>query len=352
MRIAQFELLPRPLRAIGALIEAAILLYGLGVTAYLVARLLTGERWAWVAFANNFVPWWALGALAAAALALFSTYRWPLIALQVPALIAFLALYGPLILPHSLAAETGGNPGAALRVATYNTLSVRSDPVRVVETVAALDADLVGLQELGPRHADRMAGRLAAEYPYQALHPLLPVHGVGLLSRYPIRETEVIRLLPDSMLSLRAVVEVDGAPVTVFVTHPSPPRNAFSPLTYDSTRRDREIGILLDDHLNGIAGPLIVMGDFNMTDQSDTYRAVDDRLDDAFRQAGRGMGFTYPATLKPALRVVAGLVRIDYIWHDAHFTALDAWPGPDGGTSDHRPVVAELAWAGTETGDR
>lgn len=352
MRLTQLESLPRPVRAIGTLVEAAILLYGLGVTGYLVARVATGERWAWVAFANNFVPWWALGALIAAALALFSPRRWPLIALLAPAIVAFVVLYGPLIVPRSLAAEGGGNPGAPLRVATYNTLSIRSNPARVVDAVAALDADLVGLQELGPRHADLLAGRLGADYPYQSLHPLLPVHGVGLLSRHPIREAEVIRLLPESMLSLRAVVEIDGSPVTVFVTHPSPPVNAFSPLTYDSTRRDREIGVLLADHLDGIAGPLIVVGDFNMTDQSDTYRAVDARLDDAFRAAGRGMGFTYPATLKGALRIVGGLVRIDYIWHNAHFTALDAWPGPDGGTSDHRPVVAELAWTDMETREK
>ena len=344
MRTIQFDSLPRSIQVIWAFIQAAIVLYGLGVSGYLAARLAVGERWAWVAFANNLMPWWALGGLAAAGLALFSTHRWPLIALQIPGIAAFLVLYGSLILPHALAAGTGGNPHPPLRVATYNTLSVRSDPARVVDVIAGLSADLVGLQELGPRHADLLAERLGAQYPYQALHPLLPVHGVGLLSRYPIREAEAIRLLPDSMLSLRAVVEVDGAPVAVFVVHPRPPANAFSPLTYNSVLRDREINLLLDDHLGGVTGPLIVMGDFNMTDQSDIYRAVSARLDDAFRRAGRGLGFTYPAPHKPARRIVAGLVRIDYIWHNAHFTALDAWPGQDSGTSDHRPVVAELAW--------
>jgi vancomycin resistance protein VanJ len=344
MKPTQLESFSRPMRAIRILAEAAILLYGLGANAYLVARITTGERWSWVAFANNFVPWWALGALAAAVLALFSTRRWPLIALQVPVIVVFVAVYGPLILPHPSALGAGSDPDGTLRVATYNTLSIDSDPARVVETVAALDADLVGLQELGPYHTDLLIEQLSAEYPYRSLHPQLPVHGVGLLSRYPIREAEVIRLLPDSMLSLRAVVEIEGRPVTVVVTHPSPPRNAFSPLTYDATRRDREIGILLADHLDGIAGPLIVMGDFNMTDQSDTYRAVAAQFEDAFREAGRGMGFTFPATRNPALRIVGGLVRIDYVWHNAHFTALDAWPGPDGGTSDHRPMVAELAW--------
>jgi len=51
------------------LIQAGMLLYGLAMTVYLLARLATGERWKWVALADNFVPWWALGGLAAAGIA-------------------------------------------------------------------------------------------------------------------------------------------------------------------------------------------------------------------------------------------------------------------------------------------
>ncbi|RPI95550.1 MAG: hypothetical protein EHM39_11715, partial [Chloroflexi bacterium] len=62
----------RWLRAAGHLIQAAILCYGLAITAYLLARLAVGERWNWIAFANNFIPWWALGNVVVSGIALFA----------------------------------------------------------------------------------------------------------------------------------------------------------------------------------------------------------------------------------------------------------------------------------------
>jgi hypothetical protein len=37
------------------------------------------------------------------------------------------------------------------------------------------------------------------------------------------------------------------------------------------------------------------------------------------------------------------LVWVDYVWYSASFYATRAWVGPDAG-SDHRPVLAQLAW--------
>ena len=36
------------------------------------------------------------------------------------------------------------------------------------------------------------------------------------------------------------------------------------------------------------------------------------------------------------------MLRLDYIWHDDHFRALNAEKGPSGLGSDHLPVVADL----------
>lgn len=322
------------------LILAFILLYGLGVTGYWAARLIVGEHWGWIAFANNFVPWWALGGLIAGGIAAFSRWRWRLIALQGPGLIAFLVAYGPLLLPHSPAAVASGTP--LLTVATYNIIASTSDPQRVLEVTAGLEADVIGLQEVGPVHAALLEQTLIDEYPYQVLYPKLPVHGVGLLSRYPILSQELIPPFPDSMLYLRATLDVNGESITVYVVHPPPPRQFISPLTYDDSRRDAEIAILKDDYLAHETGPVIVLGDFNMTDQSDAYRLMDDGFDDAFRTAGWGLGFTFPDKIRASIRIIPRLIRIDYIWYNACFAASGVEVGSDGGTSDHRPVVAQI----------
>jgi hypothetical protein len=106
------------LRGVWFLIQAGIVLYGLLVIGYLLARLLVGERWNLVAFANNFVPWMAGLGLALGLIALFSRYRWLLIAMQVPGIVTFLVLYGDLLVPEASQAQHGNGP--ELTVATYN----------------------------------------------------------------------------------------------------------------------------------------------------------------------------------------------------------------------------------------
>ena len=327
-------------RAAWILAQVGIALYGATVCGLLVARFTAGEQWMWVAFANNFWPWWTLGGLALAVPGLLSRWRGLLVALQVPGVVMFITAYGGLLLPHSLDAA----PHApSLTVAAYNVFSLKSDPARVAQTVAALDADVIGLEELGPDHAARLQDELSERYPYQALHPLKGVRGVGLLSRYPILEEHTFRPLPDSMLHLRTVLDIDGMHVTVIVAHPRPPANSAMPLAYDDSTRNTEIALLHDQVLAQETGPLIVIGDFNSTDQSDAYRVLDATLDDAFRVAGRGLGFTWPANRE----LLPRLIRIDYIWYDATFAATEARTGPTSGTSDHLPVIARLTWQHT-----
>jgi vancomycin resistance protein VanJ len=322
------------------LVQAGILVYGLAVTGYLLARLTVGERWNWIAYANNFIPWWALGNTILGGIALISGRRWLLIACQLPGIIAFLALYGELLLPRNTPAEATAR--APITVAIYNILSSTSDPARVKAVITSLDADVIGLVEVGPAHTQFLATELADQYPYQALHPSSPFHGVGLLSRYPIVQENIFLPFVDSMSYLHTVLNIGGQHVTVYVVHPARPSDVISPFTYDDERRDAEITILCDDYLAYETGPLIVLGDFNMSDQSNAYRQVDDLLDDAFRQVGQGMGFTFPDALSWSVPHLPLLVRIDYVWHNDDFRARDAFVAEDSGTSDHRPVVARL----------
>ena len=332
---------PAILRVIWKLTLAASLLYGLAITGYLLMRIAVGERWNWIAFANNFVPWWALGNAVLIVIVLFSRERWLLVACQLPGIVAFVILYGGLLLPRDHPAEATG--GSTFTAATYNVISLASDPQRVRAEIAALDADIVGLEELGPVHAQVFAADLAALYPYQVTYPNPQVAGVGLLSRYPITEEMMFRPLPDLMYCLRAVVDVDGAPVTVYVVHPRPPQQVTSPFTYDDAMRNAEIAVLVNDYLAHESGPLIVLGDFNMTDQSDAYRQMDARLHDAFREAGRGMGFTFPVSIRSTIRLFPPLLRIDYIWHSDQISVRAISVADDSGSSDHYPVVARLA---------
>lgn len=72
------------------------------------------------------------------------------------------------------------------------------------------------------------------------------------------------------------------------------------------------------------SGPLMIVGDFNMTDQSADYGQITARYADTYREIGWGMGFTFPdfSTLSAIPGSVSGLgfirplARIDYVFHD------------------------------------
>jgi vancomycin resistance protein VanJ len=316
------------------LIQIFIALYGLGCIAYLAARLAVGERWNVVAFADNFVPWWALFGLISAAAALLSRFRWILLALQLPMLGAFIVLYGNLFWPPSTAA--GDNDGLNLTIATYN-MFVYSDSLRAMQTILDLDADVIGLQEVGIKRQPVVAKMMHDQYPYQVFCTAEGEEELGLLSRYPVVEFQDC----GGTMHFRAVLDIKGERVAVYVAHFYPPKSLLAPVGYDSAQRRTTLAHLQTD-LERESGPVLLLCDCNMTDQSRDYHTLNRLLDDSFREAGWGLGFTFPARIKGGPTKFPLLLRIDYIWHNRAFGVDSIHVWKESGTSDHHPVIAHL----------
>lgn len=81
--------------------------------------------------------------------------------------------------------------------------------------------------------------------------------------------------------------------------------------------------------------PVIVAGDFNAVPQSYPYQVLSAGLQDAFRQAGTGLGVTYGGLI-PAL-------RIDYVLCDQRLDVVDCEVQKEG-LSDHYSVKATVRW--------
>jgi vancomycin resistance protein VanJ len=92
--------------------------------------------------------------------------------------------------------------------------------------------------------------------------------------------------------------------------------------------------------------PIMVVGDFNSTPQSDVYRILSEKLLDSQQEAGWGFGHTFPSRLINfrSLPLFPRLIRIDMILHSQDFVALSNYVSTAHGESDHLPVVAQLAW--------
>ena len=114
-------------------------------------------------------------------------------------------------------------------------------------------------------------------------------------------------------------------------------------LTYDETRRNAQIEVLLDV-VEAETIPYIVAGDLNMSQHSIIYSSLAVEMTDTFRETGVGLGATWPTTLLgPAL-------RLDYIWVSDRFYVLGTERSPNLG-SDHLAVIAGLELLSPESAE-
>jgi endonuclease/exonuclease/phosphatase (EEP) superfamily protein YafD len=249
-------------------------------------------------------------------------------------LLAFMWLYGGRFLPRLEAAPTG----PALRVMTFNVLNETRDYAALAEVVRAAAPDIVGLQEVTPAHAAAF-GALLADYPYQYFPHGTDIYDVGLLSKYPLEAAEDFAL-PPLDLALRAVVNVNGRRVRVYVIHLSsdnyPLLQAPAWAAERLARRAAEIAQLRAELATQRGQPVLLLCDCNLTDNSAGYRSLEAALGDSYREAGWGFGFTLQPLYAPL-----PIQRIDYIWHSADFYTTDAQVAGRGG-SDHHALWAEL----------
>lgn len=327
-------------------IQRGIFNFGLAMTVYILMRLTIGG--ALVALLNNLIPWLAgIGTL----LALISllTRRWSLVLLQLPIMTLFIGVYGDVYSPTPTVVIP--DDAMPLTVATYNIRSHSSDVEQITSLILALDADLIGLQELGIDHADYFKSHLNVAYPYQVHYPQASGFGHGLLSRYPLGNSQVLATYQDATHTGVTWIEVliNGHWMNVYIAHlPVPAPLTFSldslPRFYDEREHTRQLDTLLE-HLQLQADrPTLILCDCNMTDQSRGYARLDDHFAEAFGQVGRGLGFSYTPRPMNIPTIFPRLWRIDYVWHSPDFTALAARVLGTHGTSDHYPLVAELAF--------
>lgn len=281
---------------------------------------------------------------------------------------------GSLALAATLVAALGLLPGAAsaanedarsvgVRVVSWNIhtgigADGELDLARTARTLEALDADVIGLQEVDVHWAarsewrDQVAdladalGMRAFFAPIYDLDPPAPGeprrrYGLAVLSALPVVDTEnhpITRLSTQGADPVPApapgfpevVVAADGALVHVYGTH----------LDYraDPGVRAQQVDDMLaildqDRDLPGSDPAQVLLGDFNAPPEAPELAPLWGPLVDSWAAAGSGAGRTFP-TAGPTK-------RIDYITHSPSIEtrAVEVVETP---ASDHLPVVADL----------
>lgn len=216
--------------------------------------------------------------------------------------------------------------GDELRVMTVN-VSVRNDTAdTLLATIEREQPDLILVVELTQRWASHLAV-LDDAYAHRELIAGDDAFGIGLLSRYPITAASADELGPTPAIDAR--VEGPNGPFRVLGAHLMPPTSGRL-----AAERNRQLEELAERRA-AIEGPLVVLGDFNVSPYSPYYRewVAETGLVDTL--AGHGPGATWPSFL-PVLGI-----PIDHCLVSTHFTVVGRRHLPAFG-SDHYPVLVRL----------
>lgn len=230
--------------------------------------------------------------------------------------------YGGAPLPPAQAA------GPSLRFVSFNHPGGQRHAPAIGEWLERSGADVVALQELdSPQAVQALAAAL----------PSLPhVHAhfgrwadVTIFSRWPILQAQTVELVPGGAQAAKVRVDWQGQAVTVVGVH------LHWPIGADNVRlRNAELQALAA-LARDTPGPLLIGGDFNITQWSPVFDAAFATAPLLDCARGQGLVNSWPSFFPPAA------IRIDHCLASPHWQMLQVRAGPALG-SDHRPMLNEL----------
>jgi endonuclease/exonuclease/phosphatase (EEP) superfamily protein YafD len=299
----------------------------LGLAAATVLALLLGllgdRHWLLDLFAHWRVQYAAVLAACAIGLMLLRRPGIGALALLGAGLLALSVLrYGGYPVPM---AQAGG---PSLRFATFNHPGGQRHVRAIGDWLERSGADVVALQELdSPQTVQALAAALPS-FPHVHAH-FGRWADVTIFSRWPILQAQTVELTPGGAQAAKVRIDWRGEPVTVVGVH------LHWPIGADNVRlRNAELQALAD-LARDTPGPLLIGGDFNITQWSPVFDAAFAAapLQDCAR--GQGLVTSWPSFFPPAA------IRIDHCLASMHWQVLQVRAGPALG-SDHRPMLNDL----------
>jgi endonuclease/exonuclease/phosphatase family metal-dependent hydrolase len=237
----------------------------------------------------------------------------------------------------------------SLRVATYNVNWGNADLKELATAIQRADADVVCLQETTAASEELLRETFKAGYPhirFQGHEGRFAAERFGFLSRLPLRNVRFVPPQHGLFGTYCADLDVRGQALRIVNVHLSPLlvrrgaglRDAYAALrNMEQTHTDEARRILegIDPDM-----PTIIAGDFNSLSTLQAPLLL------------KGAGFTdsfAAVTTKPdahptwrwRLRSGTWDLRIDYVFHSAHFTTKRSEVF-ESDASDHSLLVSEL----------
>jgi endonuclease/exonuclease/phosphatase (EEP) superfamily protein YafD len=307
------------------------------------------DHWWQLPLSEVFASWAYLPLALLLALALATRSRVGVVALVAP-LIFFAGEYGRQFLPNWPVASADSAEARKLTVLTWNTRNGLDFEDEFLETLDKVQPDLLAMQEVGWGISPNMQNILDDRLPYQEAYRADVSSSLTLFSRYPIIESQTKMDWEQCQCQITRL-DWDGEIVTVLNVHIWAPRfrlDSWEGLLHVNRfdiRHQTPIFDSLIAEIRQVEGPLIVMGDFNTTERQRNFRRLLDYLEDAYSEAGWGLGYTWPNP--EVLRMLAPfpVIQIDHILVNDAWRSRRTWTGRIAG-SDHLYMAADLAYRG------
>lgn len=283
-------------------------------------------RWHWtLELTTHFTVQAAVLSLIAGALLLLWRHKW------LGGLCIGLAIYNADAWILSWLPDNSGAPSevnaASLRVVSANVYSRNRNVKELRDWLDSIQPDVIFISEVDPWWAMQFEG-WKADWPHQIVRPRGDHFGLALLSRFPIRDSEV-RFLERDIPAIQARIAGPAGEVTVVGLHTLPPVGSLR-----SAIRNRQLAESAA-WISELPKPRIVVGDLNCAPASpyfgDFLKAT------GLRDSRRGWGWqaTWNAS-RPLLRI-----PIDHCLVELEMRVLNREVGPDIG-SDHFPIWARI----------
>jgi endonuclease/exonuclease/phosphatase (EEP) superfamily protein YafD len=325
-------------------------LYALLITLWFCLYRHWRDAFWWMAMLSAFAPLFFVPAVFLLLLGMITPSMTASLA-AIPSALIFFYLYGHLFRAKTPPqTETAGD---TVRIMTFNIWCHSWSEATVQALEQNGTVDVVALQELTRPMAKRLLDAYGDRYP----HHLLPVGTgtprLGIFSRYPLIPVATEHL---AEFDFRIQVAQVLAPTGEFLLYNVHPRatNLISLIcTRQSVAREATRSLQLrlrciERLLIEVASqdqPVVVVGDFNSTPQSEVYARLSAQLVDVHRTAGWGFGHTFPMHGKDlgGFPRLLPFMRLDMIFHTPDLMALHSRVGTCHGDSDHLPVITALA---------
>ena len=219
--------------------------------------------------------------------------------------------------------------GSDFRVCSMNVLSTNRDFDKALNVIEAEDPDVLVVQELSSPWIEQFKA-LDKKYPYQKLSSQNGNFGLGIYSKFPMKNTEVKILCDVRIPTIITDLEVGNKVVTLIGTHPTPPLvHGF----HNRNEQFRNLNKLIKKQKN----PVIITGDLNCTAFSYSLNLLTDGTNLKDTRLGFGLQPTWSADI-PLIGI-----PIDHCFISEELKTTNRKVGNRTG-SDHYPIIVDIGW--------